>query len=322
MTQEGWTRWNCATAFNKPPIMKIKTLAACLLAATLISLFISCSFKKIGSDVGEGLSTKSDTIAAAALRGAINELTTPQNQQKIRLFLDSVVRSATDTLTFNLKGISDSILKHKILVWADSLVDALTGDSLLHNVEKIQTAFIGKTTTDVQTMKNTFHELLDEILSSNTKNKLGDIRSELLGEKTRLAVTDLADIVTTHIVDSAIDKLARGYKEKIGPQFNQQVDFIKDNANALLLTIGGIAAGLIVLVWRSRTKFLRLTTLLTKHINAIPDQNVYDKVTAKIKDDAITTGLEESLRGVLQKNGLLGTEAWKAQKAKLNNSNS
>jgi hypothetical protein len=61
--------------------------------------------------------------------------------------------------------------------------------------------------------------------------------------------------------------------------------------------------------------------LLTKHINAIPDQGIYDRVTTNIKDDALTAGLEGQLRDLLQKNGLLGNEAWKAQALKWKNIN-
>src|SRR4030095_11996672 len=86
----------------------------------------------------------------------------------------------------------------------------------------------------------------------------------------------------------------------------------------LPVTLGAIAAVIIFLVWHSRIKYLRLTTLLTKQINGIPDQNINDKVTAKIKDDALTARLEGQLRGLLAKNVLLGKEAWETQAGKIN----
>ena len=54
-----------------------------------------------------------------------------------------------------------------------------------------------------------------------------------------------------------------------------------------------------------------MVALLTKQIHDIPDQQVYDTVTARIKNEAVTAGLEPTLRKVLKENGLINTEAWK-----------
>ncbi len=167
-------------------------------------------------------------------------------------------------------------------------------------------------------MKTAFNNLLKQILSQDTKGKLGAFRDELLGEKTNAAITRIADTLVSHIVDSAIVKLAYRYRSDINPLVEGDIGFINKNAKSLLLTLGAIAGAIILLVWRSRLKYLQLTTLLTKHINAIPDQNIYDGVTAKIKDDALTAGLEGQLRDLLMKNGLIGSSNWESHVAKFN----
>jgi len=287
----------------------------------IIILFTACSLEKMGASAGKGVASQTDSIGTGLVRGAMTELTDPQTQKKIRQFIDSIISSATDTLTYKTMAMRDSLINRKIIIWADSLMEALTGNQLRLNMEKIQLALIGKTKTDVLELRKAFNDLLNQILSQDTRGRLGSFRDELLGEKTNLAITKITDTLVSHIVDSAMVKLASRYRTDINPLLEGDIGFVNKNAKSLLLTLGAIAAGIIVLVWRSRVKYLRLTTLLTKQINAIPDQNIYDKVTTSIKDDALTAGLEGQLRDLLQKNGLLGTDEWKARAMKLKNVN-
>jgi hypothetical protein len=296
--------------------MNMMKISRFILVCGIIHLFSACSLEKMGASAGKGVSSQSDSIGAALVRGAMNELTDPQTQKKIRQFLDSIISSATDTLTYKTMAMRDSLINRKILVWADSLMEALTGRQLQLNVEKIQLALIGKTKTDVLELKKAFNDLLNQILSQDTKGKLGSLRDELLGEKTNHAITKIADTLVSHIVDSAMVKLSSRYRTDINPLIEGDIGFVNKNAKSLLVTLGAIAAAIIILVWRSRVRYLRLTTLLTKQINAIPDQGIYDRVTSNIKDDAMTAGLEEQLRDLLQKNGLLGNDNWKAKALK------
>jgi hypothetical protein len=301
--------------------MNITLIPRYILVCGIICLFYACSLEKMGASAGKGVSSQSDSIGTALVRGAVNELTDPQTQKKIRQFLDSIISSVTDTLTYKTMAMRDSLINRKILIWADSLTEALTGNQLRLNVEKIQLALIGKTKTDVLELKKAFNDLLNQILSQDTRGKLGSFRDELLGDKTNQAITKIADTLVSHIVDSAIVKLSYRYRKDINPLIEGDIGFINKNAKSLLLTVGAIACAIILLVWRSRVRYLRLTTLLTKQINAIPDQGVYDRVTTNIKDDALTAGLEGQLRDLLQKNGLLGNETWKNQALKLKNMN-
>ncbi len=301
--------------------MNITLITRYVLICGVIYLFTACSLEKMGASAGKGVAGESDSIGTALVRGAVNELTDPKTQKKIRQFLDSIISSATDTLTYKTMAMRDSLINQKILIWADSLTEALTGNRLRLNIEKIQLALIGKTKADVLEMKNAFNDLLNQILSQDTRGKLGSFRDELLGDKTNRAITKIADTLVSHIVDSAIVKLSYRYQKDINPLIEGDIGFINKNAKSLLITLGAIACAIILLVWRSRVRYLRLTTLLTKQINAIPDQGVYDRVTTNIKDDALTAGLEAQLRDLLQKNGLLGNEAWKTQAVKLKNMN-
>jgi hypothetical protein len=296
--------------------MNMMKISRFILVCGIVHLFSACSLEKMGASAGKGVSSQSDSIGTALVRGAMNELTDPKTQKKIRQFVDSIISSATDTLTYKTMAMRDSLINQKILIWADSLMEALTGHRLQLNMEKIQLALIGKTKTDVLELKKAFNDLLNQILSQDTKGKLGSFRDELLGDKTNRAITKIADTLVSHIVDSAMVKLSARYRTDINPLIEGDIGFVNKNAKSLLVTLGAIAAAIILLVWRSRVRYLRLTTLLTKQINAIPDQGIYDRVTSNIKDDAMTAGLEAQLRDLLQKNGLLGNDNWKAKALK------
>ncbi|MDP9040366.1 MAG: hypothetical protein M3N30_00185 [Bacteroidota bacterium] len=285
----------------------------------LISLIYGCSFQKMGASAAKGVSSQSDSIGNALVRGAMNQLTDPYTQKKIRQFVDSIISSATDTLTYKTMAMRDSLINSKLIIWADSLLEAVTGNQMRLNMEKIQLALIGKTKSDVLDMKYAFRDLLNQVLSVDTRSKLSGFRDELLGDKTNRAFTKIADSLVSHIVDSAIVRLAYRYRTDLSPEFRTDIGFVNKNAKSLLILMGAIACIIIFLVWRSRVRYLKLTTLLTKHINGIPDQNIYDTVTANIKNDALTIGLEGQLRDLLAKNGLLGTDDWKSQASKVKN---
>jgi hypothetical protein len=281
----------------------VLTIASCF--------FQSCSFEKIGSDLGKGVSSKTDTIGQTLIAGVMNELTSPVVRKKVSLFLDSILTNLTDSLTVRTGAMEDHLLNHKVLVWADSLVETLTGSHLRMNLDSIQGVFVGKTKRDVLQMKDGFSQLLAEVLSNNTKNKLGLMRDELLGPKTTTALARIIDTAVTHIVDSAMLRISNRLRTDINPQLTQDISFIHRNATWLLITLGAIAAVIIFLIWQNRKKYLRMVAIIAKQVHDIPDQNIYDQVTAKIKQDSVATGLEPTLRNLLEKNGLIGDTSYK-----------
>jgi len=281
----------------------VLTIATCF--------FQSCSFEKIGSDLGKGVSSKTDTIGQTLIAGVMNELTSPVVRKKVSLFLDSILTNLTDSLSVRTGTLEDRVLNHKVLVWADSLVEAITGSHLRMNLDSIQAVLVGKTKRDVLQMRDGFRQLLTEVLSNDTKNKLGLMRDELLGPKTNMALTRIIYTAVAHIVDSAMRKISDGLRTEINPQLKQDLSFVSKNATWLLITLGAIAAVIIFLVWQNRKKYLRMVAIIAKQVHDIPDQNIYDQVTAKIKQDSVATGVEPALRDLLAKNGLIGDTSYK-----------
>ena len=291
--------------------MKTSLLYTVVILTIGMFIFESCSFEKIGSDLGKGVSSKTDTIGQTLIAGAMNQLTNPVVRKKVSLFLDSILTNLSDSLTVRTRTMEDNLLNKKVLSWADSLMETLTGSRLRMNIDSIQGVFVGKTKRDVLQMRDGFSQLLAEILSNNTKNRLGSMRDELLGAKTSAALTRIIDTAVTHIVDSSMHKISEGFRKDINPQLTGDLSFVHRNATWLLITMGVIAAVIIFLVWQNRKKYLRMVAIIAKQIHDIPDQQVYDQVTAKIKHDSVANGLEPDLRNLLIKNGLINDVSWK-----------
>lgn len=288
----------------------MKTYRICLIFFIVIAMCAtSCSFHKLGRDTGQGLaqglSSKTDSIGRALVAGLRDELSSAETKEKLARFIDSVVNPVTVSLKNTTGSLRDSIINHQTIIWADSLVEELTGNHLNKNMRQIQASLIGKTKTDVLEMRNALRQLFAEVLSDTTKQKLGLIRDELLGPKTNAAITKIVDTAVVHLVDSSLARLSAKYRSDFGPEIKDNLSFIHRNAVGLLITLGCIAAFIVFLIWQNRKKYLRMVTLLTKQIHDIPEQHVYDTVTEKIKSEAITTGLEPDLRDILDKNGLL-----------------
>lgn len=291
--------------------MKTSTLYIVVQLTVAACLFEGCSFEKIGRDLTKGVSSQTDSIGRTLVAGAMNELTNPATRRKVSLLLDSILTNFSDSLTLRTRSLEDSLLNRKVLAWADSLVQTLTGSKMRMNLDSIQGVLVGKTKRDVLAMRDGFSRLLDEVLSNNTKNRLGLMRDELLGPKTNAALVRIIDTAVIHIVDSSLNRISERLRNDINPQITRDLSFIHKNATWLLVTVGAIAAVIIFLVWQNRKKYLRMLAIVTKQVHDIPDQHVYDLVTSRIKDDSVASGLEPDLRKVLQKNGLINDVSWK-----------
>lgn len=277
----------------------------------LIAIFFlnSCSFKKIGADAGEGLGESlkkdADSIGINAAHGVTTAFTDSVSHKRLQDLADSLASILGRVLVDKASEASDSLFKKKVWNWADSLIEGLTGKKTQLNIKEIQAAFFDKTTTDIAHIKKMILDLIDQITSVHTKNKLDSLVDEVIGDKTNFKLRRLADSVVSHLVDTAFAKIDRDYKAGIGNSIHHDTDFIRDNAKMLLVILAAIAAIIIFLVWWSRRKYLHLTTILTKNIDNIQDQAVYNNVTRNIKSDAMTAGLEGKLRNLLNDNGLL-----------------
>lgn len=280
--------------------MSYKSLLSVLALLFIIS---GCaSFEKVGKNLGKGVASESEQIGANLILGIRNELTDSVTRIKIAGFLDSLITSVVDSTGKKIVKSSDSIFFHKILPWADSIVVTLLGPKVQADLAKLQYTLIGKTKEDVFEMKAALQQLIVFALSDSTQGRIGMLRDELLGAKTDTAVSK--------IVDHAMTQIINRYNKDLNPVIKDDISFVEKNAKELLLLTGAVALGIIFFVWLSRRKYLKLVAVLSKHINEIPDQKIFDQITSNIKKETVPGLLEPTLRKVLEKNGMLGNESW------------
>ncbi|MBL7915283.1 MAG: hypothetical protein JNL49_09595 [Bacteroidia bacterium] len=281
-----------------------------MLSVLVLLVIISgcASFEKVGKNLGKGVASESEQIGANLILGIRNELTDSVTRIKIAGFLDSLISSVVDSTGKKIVKSSDSIFFHKIIPWADSIVVTLLGPKVQADLAKLQYTLVGKTKEDVFEMKAALEQLIVFALSDSTQGRIGLLRDELLGAKTDSAVSK--------IVDHAMTQIINRYNKDLNPVIKDDISFIEKNAKELLILTGAIALGIIFFVWLSRRKYLKLVAVLSKHINEIPDQKIFDQITSNIKKETVPGLLEPTLRKVLERNGMLGKNSWDIQAAK------
>jgi len=266
------------------------------------------ALKNMSNDAVLGLSENASTLTKNLTKGITDQLADPATKKHITNLLDSIVISLDSTLEPRISKLETNVLNHKVVLFSDSLIEALTGNQLKLNVGALQKELVGKSADDIIKIRDSFKGLLDDVLSDDTNNRIGKLRDQLLGAKTDSAISRIIDHATTKVTNQ-IDKLNATAKGDIS--------YIGKYGGYLLLLLGGIAAIIIFIVWWNKRRYLQMTTLLAKQIHNIPDQKVYDKVTAKIKDEAISSGLEPHLRKILNANGLIGNANWKSKEKEM-----
>lgn len=271
----------------------------------ILSTGCGSGVKNLGKNFTAGVNSEADTLTMNLVKGFREELANPKTKKVITSLLDSIINNLADTAEPKINGIVTTVVNHKIILWSDSIVEALTGKQLLKNVGALQNTMVGETKTDVMQIEASFKELVNDLLSAETDAKLGKMRDELLGAKTDSAIS--------RIVDHATLKVVNQIKYNLNPTLNGDVSNIGKYGGYLLLLTGAVAAVIIFIIWWNKRRYLQMVTLLTKHIHNIPDQGTYDKITGKIQDEAITAGLEPYLRKILTANGLIGNPNWKAK---------
>ena len=291
----------------------------------IICLIYSCSgFEKIGSNLGGGVASKSKEIGTNLVDGALTRVSSGTEKELLKHLLDSMILNAGLSANKQVISLRDSILNDITNAKLNRLISEAmknaVGDSTKAKLAALRNELIGANTRiQLAALRNELlgnetnskvqkivHDAMAALLNDSVSIKLGLVRDTLLSDKTNRMLKA--------IIDTAMLGIADKLRDAINPQIKENLGFIKKYATELLTTIALLAAGIIVLVWRNRQKYLKAVTLLTSNIQNIPDQHVYDQLTAKIKTDAVKSGIEPTLRTVLKDNGLLGSESWEKMK--------
>lgn len=278
----------------------MRRAGAIVLAAALMLVGASCSFKEWGKDFGgglmDGIGEKSDTVAGKTAGGALDTLISA----KTRRALDSMITDLGTSLAKQAALTRDSLLGEYTRNWMLQLKHDLLGASTKADLASIRDELLGART------RLMLSGLRSEVLGDTTLDRIGRIRDDLLGPKTNAAISV--------IVDSAMTSLVARYRQDLKPVLEGQVGFIQQHASGLLVLVAALAAGIIGLVWYEKQKYAKMLKVLTFQIHEIPDQGSYDDLTRRIQRQAQENGIEPALRKLLTEQGVLGREAWSAAK--------
>jgi hypothetical protein len=302
-----------------------------LLAATASLLLLTqCNFQKIGRDTGKGFDENTKSIASNLIAGVNKGLRDSAFKQNIYHLVDSVVSTAGGSANKSVRLLLDSLLSDRLIRYTAQMVEEATGKKLRGNLDLItkdlqlsmnnmlgaetreRVRLLVATAMDEVTgdkLQRTVARLREEMTGLQLRNNLAALRDSLLNDKTNAAIKA--------IVDTAMVAIAFRMKNDVNPALQDNLSFVQRNATTLLIVLGIVALVIVIVIWRLKQKYAKMTTVLASQIYAIPDQQAYDQLTYNIKEKATIAGVEPALREVLAKNGLLGTESresWQAKK--------
>lgn len=290
-----------------------------LLCLLVLFIFSGCRFERIGNDLSKGISSNTESMGYNAVQGVKKSLADSVFEKRLMLLVDSMVTTAGYSANRTVKNLMDTLLSERWVEFTRQLIEEATGRKLQGNITALRNELLGTATNEriqvllTTAMSTVFNDglqirlaaLRDELLGINTLDNVSRIRDSLLGPKTNQAIRA--------IVDSAMMTFAYRMKNDINPSLQENLSFIQRNATTLLVVLGIIALVIIIVIWRLKEKYAKTTTVLASQINNIPDVRTYDELTNRIKTKAIETGVEPTLRKVLEDNGLLGKENWNTQ---------
>ena len=265
---------------------------------SIISLIVcGCSFNQWGRDLGsglmEGVNSKADSVSGRFVAGGLDTLAAATTRAR----LDSMINHLGETLSKQVAATRDTLLGDYTRLWVQRLRHDLMGEATQQQLGQIRDELLGART------RLLIGHLRDELLGDSTRDKAVLLRNELLGAATRSAVDSL--------IHGAIATLSEEYRNKMQPLVHGEESFVKRNATELLWTAGGVIAlllGVVGLVFVRNKKNRTLLQLLTYQIHEIPDQQLHDELTHRIRRKAQESAVEPALRDILMKQGILDTE--------------
>ena len=262
----------------------------------LIIIINGCGlFKDLGSNFGEGViepvGAEADTIGYDLVKGMRESLTEEEFQQE----LDSMIIRLGITTNEQLRNLLDSLLGESTKYQLGELRDELTGDTTVSRLLYLRNSLLDNYLQNY--LNETVSRLGPQFLNDSTIQKLAEVRDTLLGTRSN-------DLIKA-IVDSMMITFAGRFKTDVNPLLRDNLSFIEKNATWLLILMGAIALAITAFIWNQKQKYLKMTKLLTYQISEFPEPNSKEALKNNISRNAKAVGVEDELRVLLDKTGLL-----------------
>ena len=270
--------------------------------AVCILLFIinGCSgIKNSAGNIGEELvrpvKENADTIGYKLVEGMRESLTNREAEEQFKRLIDSLTNSLGKNANKQSTGLRDSLFNDKIVSW---LQNDLLGDNTGARLVHIRNSFFDSYLKDY--IRQITSNLGKNILNDSAVSRISAVRDTLIGEKSNMMIKA--------IVDSAMYAIVNRLNKDINPLLKENLSFIQKNAVMLIVVIGLVTAAILLLVWTRKEKYLKITKMLTYQISELSDKNLKEKLKSDISRNAKTIGIEDELRKLLDKHGLLHSE--------------
>jgi hypothetical protein len=258
------------------------------------------SFERSGAAFGRGMLTTAESRADTTVRvfmgsvaeGIRDSILTDELNRRIVHIADEVMQSLTE------RGIifRDTLMGEDMRALTREIVRSAFEESTPY-LTGLRDEFLGETTVRYLAV------MRDTLLNDATVVRAGLLRDELLGARTATFVQSIADSVMVSAV--------RQYEERVRPGVREDISLIQRYATHLIILAAVLAAGVIMFFWYKQRKYRKLLKVVTFQIHEIPDRDQYEKLTRRIQRKAQEEGVEPDLRMVLDRQGILGAEAWR-----------
>ena len=271
--------------------------------------------KTFGSNITKGITSQLninlDSIVYNLTKNAELGLTDPVAKRKTQLALDTLVASLGSGIKTQVDSLmKDTLINYKIQSIVVNLKNELLGKKTSEQLQAIITG-VREDAIGTQTQKEVkalIDSIVNEVGGGSTQTAIKRIKNTLLGDSTKNQLSG--------IVASVVDTLTVHYNKGLAKTINSQITFFTDKGLILIVAVTLALLLIIGFVWYKKHQQLVLMNQIMFEIHRMPNQQYYDELTYRIKNNVSNKTL---LNKLLAKQDILGEDAWKRRLKKENN---
>ena len=309
--------------------MKMTDLIKNIILASLVLLLLfltkCAAIEKAGQSAGDGLKSSLDTsytnqLSRSLIKNVIDELAQESNQAKIEGLLEGVMAQLKDSLNQMSNELRENLIGEQTEGQLEQMVGALSSQ-IADLLKETKSNLLN------EDLEIYLEHMLNEVLKKELMGIVDGLWYELSDEaKINPRIRSLRLVLENHL-DSLIQSASKSVSERsdtllkpiLADATDRAESLIDDTQSktkgiiryaliglAVLLLIGGL---IFQLFWKNRYK--TMLGIISKNIDEINSQKVYDQLTGSIRESMEQRGLEQVLRNrILEEQGLLEQKEW------------